>query len=1372
MHELSRPTHPTCWNGPPPPQTAVLAVRDGWLHVLNDWLGALQSGSGAWRAGWQRQFAQLQNWPIHRAFRTHIELEGLVFGLAVHPSPLRLAIGSANMALERALLHAGLSSGPNAAASMQGLEVLLALWDSADPHAAPLAVEWHSGRSLSSLPLPAHDWQRLEPALQRRAARLDGLAQHAPVSAQELAAQHALALLEAAPTARNALLRLVAALPALQAEPTGVPLQQLACAALKTAAADPVLAGASQTALHSVAALALALPPRWLATLMVRLTEPVARQFLAGADVPDAGPVLQALERSGLDATIDRLGEAVVTEAEADRYVADVTAIIDAVAARHPPGARNLAGQLRAHVSIKCSALCPHYDADNPEGVWRSAGPRLLLLLERAEQLQVCVQLDAEHRPVRDLTLWLLQRALRELQPATSAPPLEVGIVVQAYLTDAESHLREVVALAQTRQTPLSIRLVKGAYWDAETMQAAAHGRLPEQFLCKSETDLQFQHLLVQLIAASATGLPVRVAVASHNLRDHAFACEVRNTLFPHAPALEHQVLHQTANPLAFALQADGHAVRVYVPVGSLLMGMAYLVRRILENSSQVGVLTQTRQGLPLASRLIAPAHELLILRDQQALPRAAVLPELINTPPLQLHHPDAVQALQAAIANRPVLKLQPGGHTGPLQTVLSPCDHKMVVGTIRTAASTDLEPLLLRAAQAQPHWGALTALQRAQTLWQAAILTRANRLELAALICAEAGKPRLEALADVDEAADFLHYYANLAVSSGTSAKTEPLGVVAVIAPWNFPLAIAVGMAAAALAAGNAVVLKSAEATPLVVERWLGLCCAEQLWGDTLLHAVGGAETGAALAAHPLVSGISFTGSLRVGQQLAELIARAPAPDGWPRRLVAELGGKNAVVVCASADLDEAVLVLLRSAFGHAGQKCSAASRAIVDASIYPQLLARLVDAAHTLQVGPGWSAASQLGPVIRASDQQRLRDAARACWQEWLAHGGSSDAPCCDKSHLDDAALPPGWYVGPIVLPAKASQALDRNSTLHREQFGPLLQVIEVHSEAEAIAVCNATSYALTAGVVSQDPNQVERLVSQLRAGNVYVNRPITGARVGVEPFGGFGRSGSGPKAGGPQALWPWRRPILRPAPASWLDLPQPGAASPRAWPTVDWPLLASSLRAAAVRADAVQYAAAQTLADLRWLATSLPRQLGPQRRADRLTVALPAQRTHLLWLRPRGPVAVLAAAHRDADVGLLYAAAALLCGCPVVVLAQHEAANQRWTQWLHWLDLTQPDAICLLGPCDREAQAAVLDDPQLAVIAVDSSSAPPCEVQRRALLPRLNAPTARQFVSPATTVLGRDTGHWLQCFALPTVVAENTLRHGAPLQDDATA
>lgn len=1353
------------------PAPLTLPLQNGWLHVAREWQPALLDAEGNWQPGWQRQWATIGQ--HRRAFRTHVEVNGLVFGLAVHPQPLRVAVGSPHMTLERRWLAAALAERSGGGTAVLGWEVLLALWDGADPQAAPLAIELATGLPLAQLPLPPRDWTVVEPVLRARARSIDDHAARTALPLAEQLAQTALSALETAPAARNALLRLVAALPAVEADPTGTTLQTLTRGALHTAAADTALEPTLRAALTSAAAVAEWLPARWLAKLVQRVSEPVARQFLAGVDMHDAAAVLDNLQQQGLDATIDRLGEAVVTDVEADRYLADVLGIVEAVAARHPPGERNAAGQLRAHVSVKCSALCPDYNPDDPAGVWQQAGPRLLALLRLAQAKRVCIQLDAEHRPVRDLTLWLLQQAIAQA-PDLHEPALEVGVVVQAYLTDAGAHVQDVLALARQLRTPLAVRLVKGAYWDAETMAAAAHFGLPDHFLHKSETDLHFQHLIVQLLAASADGVPLRLAVASHNLRDHAFACAVQATHYPQTPQLEHQVLHQTATALALGLRADGHAVRVYVPVGSLLMGMAYLVRRILENSSQVGVLTMTRQGAALHSRLLPPAQTLAALQSAHTQHQPVLADGYYTTPPLPLHKPQDKQAFEHAFARLLLpIQLQESDHNGDWLVLTSPCDPALQLGQARVATPGDVDQLVQRAWRAHRLWGEQTPLARAERLWRAAALTRALRLPLAALICAEAGKPRAEALADVDEAADFLHWYADLAAGDETSAQTQPLGVVAVVAPWNFPLAIAVGMAAAALAAGNAVVLKSAEATPLVVGTWLAHCRTMGLFGDELLHVVGpGPTTGAALVAHPLVSGVSFTGSARVGQSLQQLIATTPGPQGLARRLVAELGGKNAVVVCASADLDEAVAILLRSAFGHAGQKCSAASRAVVHQSVFRPLLERLVQAAASLRVGPGWAPGVQLGPVIRQSDQVRLRKAAEACWQEWLADGGDPNAPRCDRSDETKEDRPAGWYVGPVVVPASARQALDPRSTLHQEHFGPILQVVAFATEAEAVSICNAPGYALTAGIVTQDPAEVERLIGLLRAGNVYVNRPITGARVGVEPFGGFGWSGSGPKAGGPLALWPWRHPRLPPEAATWLELPPASTPTQLAWPQPNGPLLADALHSAATQPNAVQAAQAQVLQTLRWLAATLPQQLGSTRTVDRVTLNLPAQRTHLVWLRPRGPVVVVAAALHGGDAGLLYAAGAVLCGCPVVVLAQHAAALQRWQQWLRWWDLPDDDAVRLLGPDDAPEQAAVLDDPQLAVVAVDAAAALPPSWLERTLAPREGVPAARQLLAPNLTTLQRNPAQWLQCFALPTVVAENTLRHGAALQDTASS
>lgn len=928
------------------------------------------------------------------------------------------------------------------------------------------------------------------------------------------------------PVLRVHALALVAALPSLDHDKSGRHVARHVEEMLRRTLADhrrAVDAGASQltlpgwlvTALSLGATLVGILPSSWIAGLTRAAVRKVAGIFIAGEDVQRARPTLDALGASGRAATLDRLGEAVVTEEEADNYRDAVLELVEGAAAMHR-GARNGADLPLAHVSIKCSALAAHFDPTDPDGTWLRVGPRLTAILRRARELGVFIQLDAEHYAVRNLTFAMLQRALRE-DPALWAHP-DVGIVVQAYLKDAPAHVDALLAFCRERGVRMPIRLVKGAYWDAETTEAAAHRDMAPQWLNKVETDRCYQLLVLRCLRAHDA---VQLALGSHNLRDHCFARAARELLAPDAPPIEHQCLHATWSGLSLGMARAGWPVRNYIPVGSLLMGMAYLVRRVMENSSQVGVLTMARQTLDLDRLLQPPEQVIAQLRRDDALQREPLLLgdrdglAFAQTAPSRVEQPANAEALEEAIAQQPALTwLQPASddaRNGRALASTSPEAPERTLGQLNTATAEDVDVAVSAADEAQPAWQAFGATRRALLLMRAGERMRARRNSLAALCALEAGKARAEALADVDEAVDFCQFYAREALRLEGETSRSARGVIAVVAPWNFPLAIPCGMTAAALAAGNAALLKGAEQTPLCAEAVVRILREVGVPAEVCVHLAGdGPSTGAALVQHASVDGLVFTGSAAVGTRLFAQMQSGPDRKGRGARMaITEMGGKNAVVVAASADLDEAVLGCLRAAFGHAGQKCSAASRIIVDPAIADAFAARFAAAAADLRIGAGTARGVDINPVISEEDATRLRKSAGRAIAEAESAGG--------RCLLDGRVQPEGsgHLVAPtvVLLPAAAAMAADSQAQI--EHFGPIVHIIP--ADRDAMRIQAATRYALTAGIYTQLDADIDDFVATVRAGNAYVNRPITGARVAIEPFGGFAASGTGPKAGG---------------------------------------------------------------------------------------------------------------------------------------------------------------------------------------------------------------------------------------------------------------
>ncbi len=940
-------------------------------------------------------------------------------------------------------------------------------------------------------------------------------------------------------TAQFALLRIhmlkfLAILPSLDHDQTGSEVKRLLLESMRRLLSDSKKAALlgkkgderalpnsiyySVMAAHSLAKL---VPAAALASVVRASVRFMAKRFIAGESIELADQVLKELMNSGRDATLDQLGELVVSEKEADTYEARVLELIRGLGAHIPKGSKNTAGILRAHVSIKVSALCSDFKPEAFDYTYGLVAPRLKNILLEAKRHEVFINIDAEHYHYRDIVFEIYSKLL--LETSELADYQQTGIVVQAYLRDASIHLEEIVELAQKRGMTMPVRLVKGAYWDAETVEARAHGHLAPEFLNKEETDIHFRQLIVKIFESSPH---LQLGLASHNFSDHCFAEALRTEHFKDLPEIEHQCLHMTYEALSTALAKMGWAVRNYVPVGSLLVGMAYLVRRIMENSSQVGVLTIMRSHKKKGTIPAAiDVHQEKKLNDALTYDEFEVglNSRFANVAPVRTYLRDERQWVQRAYED---FKMNGLGHhfetgralTGEKWEIHSSSDPSLLVGSIQSASVEDCEAALkeVDASFNAGLWPRASALFRSQTLQRAAHLMLAKRAELSALISYEAGKAIPEALGDVDEAIDFLCFYAREEVRLHKhNSKVHARGPIAVIAPWNFPLAIPCGMVAGALVAGNTVILKSAEQTPLIAEALVSILHEAGVPVDVLIHLPGLGETvGDKLVRDERIAGIIFTGSKAVGQLImknagARFYTNALTKERYPVKVITEMGGKNAIIVTANAELDETVAGILYSSFGHAGQKCSAASRVIVHQSVKDRLIERLKEAINDLQVGVAYDFSTFINPVITAEDKKRLQDQVREASVEARENGGTV--------HVDRSGEElPGLCVGPSLIELPLVRAKNPESFARRELFGPVLHVIGVRDNDEAIELFNSVEYGLTGGIFSQSQDDIDSAVARLEAGNLYVNRTITGARVAIEPFGGFKLSGTGPKAG----------------------------------------------------------------------------------------------------------------------------------------------------------------------------------------------------------------------------------------------------------------
>jgi RHH-type proline utilization regulon transcriptional repressor/proline dehydrogenase/delta 1-pyrroline-5-carboxylate dehydrogenase len=856
----------------------------------------------------------------------------------------------------------------------------------------------------------------------------------------------------------------------------------------------------------------------------------MAGNFIAGTDAASALPVLRARWERSIAFSVDLLGEACVSQAEVDeyrrRYLDLVESLPGAVAAfaRNPLLQTDHLGAIpRTNVSIKISALSVKTDPIDFEGSLEKTTESILPILRAAEKHGVLVNFDMEHRALKDLTLELFMRCCEKVN-------FHAGIAVQAYLRSGDDDAARLVRWSKRTGRQVTVRLVKGAYWDFETILADQNGWPCPVWASKRDTDACFERMSAAFIGAiprSAGEGGTKLALGSHNLRSIAAALARLESAGLPTSALELQMLHGMADALKAVAVDRGLRLREYVPVGQMIPGMAYLVRRLLENTSneswlRAGFLDDAAESTLLASPHREPPDT--VVPDTQPADRArrhqlsAAAPGFSELPFFTEPFRDFADAAQrdafaAAVAN-----------TTPLRVEIS-------------ATPADADKAVATAAAAFPRFAATEVERRAKVLLRAADLLRARRDALAAALLKENGKNWRNADADVAEAIDFCTYYAHSALELFAPVRLgrftgennqqlhQPRGVCVVIPPWNFPLAIAAGMTVAALVTGNPVVLKPAEQTPGIARQlaeilWEALR-AEGLPTELLQFVAGRGETvGAQLVRDPRVAIIAFTGSRDVGLDI--LRAAAPpspfepgfTPPSDLKHVVCEMGGKNAIIVDTSADLDEAVLGVRESAFGFSGQKCSACSRVIVVSpadrqgmgeDLHDTFLRRLVESSRTLVVGDPAHPGTDLGPVIDDDAAAKIRsyiDLGRTEGRLELA--------------IDRPDLGPR-YIGPHIF----SGIQPHHRLFTEEIFGPVLSVVRATDFTHALELANLSPYRLTGGVYSRKPTHLDLARARFNVGNLYLNRPITGALVGRQPFGGHALSGTGSKAGGADYL-----------------------------------------------------------------------------------------------------------------------------------------------------------------------------------------------------------------------------------------------------------
>ncbi len=867
-----------------------------------------------------------------------------------------------------------------------------------------------------------------------------------------------------------------------------------------------------------------------------------AQRFIVGRDARDAVPALRALRAQGVGFTLDVLGEATVSEVEGLAYQRTYLDLLDGLAGEAASWPSVAAvdeaswGALpRVNLSLKITSLYSQIDPLAFDAGVAAVKHLLRPIFRKAVSTSAALTLDLEQSRYRDLTLAVFMSILDEDEFREYRDP---GLVLQAYLRDADRDLARLVAWARDRRRPFNLRLVKGAYWDYETVIAAQEGWPVPVFTHKPDTDAMYEKLTRQMLESADV---VRPAFASHNVRSLAVAVETARELGLPPNGFELQMLHGMGGPIRNAVGRLGLRVREYAPVGELIPGMAYLVRRLLENTANDSFLRQTFVEGAAVDELVRPPQ---VSADFGAEPqrRPVVQPTdpaapaaFRNQPHLDFSHEENRSAYAAALVSVRAgfgrhYPLRIGGRdieTARTLDSVNPAAPHEVIGTVAYGGRAEAEAAVAAARAALPAWRDAGPDARAAVLFRAAELMRAETVELSALMTLEAGKPWREADADVDEAVDFLEYYGREALRLGTPRRMgnvpgehnvyfyQPRGVALVIAPWNFPLAILTGMTSAALVSGNPVIVKPAGPTPVIAARMVNLLEAAGAPSGTVnfLPAPGG-EVGDFLVRHPGVDLIAFTGSMDVGLRIISQAAQHPAEDGV-KKVIAEMGGKNAIIVDTDADLDVAVAETIVSAFHYAGQKCSAASRVIVLEAAHDEFVKRLVEATRSLCVGPPEDPATRVPPVITAEARDKI--------EGYIAQGRREATPAAAAEPPEGGLPGGGYFVAPHVFTGVSPDAV----IAREEIFGPVVAVLKARDLDEALAMANGVRYALTGGLISRSPAAIARVRREFRVGNLYINRGITGALVERQAFGGFKMSGVGSKAGGPDYLLQFLEP-----------------------------------------------------------------------------------------------------------------------------------------------------------------------------------------------------------------------------------------------------
>ncbi|MCH1918310.1 bifunctional proline dehydrogenase/L-glutamate gamma-semialdehyde dehydrogenase PutA [Shewanella sp. A3A] len=871
-------------------------------------------------------------------------------------------------------------------------------------------------------------------------------------------------------------------------------------------------------------------PSNLLKRLVNRVGEPVIRQamyaamkimgkqFVLGRTVKEALKNSEATRKLGYTHSYDMLGEAALTAQDAKKYFEDYSYAISELGANQYDESQSP----RPTISIKLSALHPRYEVANKDRVMTELYQTVISLIEQARRLNVGIQIDAEEVDRLELSLELFQK----LYTSDAAKGWGLlGLVVQAYSKRALPVLLWINKLAHEQGDIIPVRLVKGAYWDSELKWAQQAGEAGYPlYTRKANTDISYLACARFLLSDKTKGA-IYPQFATHNAQTVAAISDIAGER-----AFEFQRLHGMGQELYDTLLAQNkqRSVRIYAPIGAHKELLPYLVRRLLENganSSFVHKLVDPKTPIESLTQhpLLSISKYTTLANNKIALPTDIYGAQRKNSKGLNMNIISESTPFFKALATFSERQWQAGplvnGEllSGEEQTVLSPYDTTQTVGTVKLAADSAIEQALAGATAAFPTWCRTPVEQRAAALQKLADLLEEHRDELIVLCTREAGKSLQDGIDEVREAVDFCRYYAINAkqmmskpeLLQGPTGELNELflqgrGVFVCISPWNFPLAIFLGQITAALATGNTVIAKPAEQTCLIGFRAVQLAHEAGIPTDVLQYLPGSGSVGAKLTADERIGGVCFTGSTGTAKAINRTLANR---DGAIIPLIAETGGQNAMVVDSTSQPEQVVNDVVASSFTSAGQRCSALRVLYVQHDVADRVEEILKGAMDQLTIGYPGDVKTDVGPVIDATAKSNLNGHI-----EHIKQVGRL---------LKQVELPASCANGHFVAPTAVE--IESIKVLEKEQFGPILHIVRYHAEdlAQVIDEINSTGYGLTLGIHSRNETHALQIADKVNVGNVYINRNQIGAVVGVQPFGGQGLSGTGPKAGGPHYL-----------------------------------------------------------------------------------------------------------------------------------------------------------------------------------------------------------------------------------------------------------